>query len=292
LTVDPVAERARGDDPAVWTDRGARPDPSTGPAGTTGVAGTAGVAPMAGVAGTVDVASAAGVTGVAGAVTEHHEPAARAVHPEPGRFGAALTALVPESLRGSRLDPGRRGVVAIAVVALFAATVAGVVAWRARPETIPVPTPLPDTASGSPASAPVVVVAVAGKVRRPGLVRLPVGSRVADAITAAGGLLPGADMGLINLARKLVDGELIAVGVTSPGAPAGAPTGAGQGSLLDLNTATVAQLDGLPGVGQVLAQRLVDYRTAHGGFRSVDQLREVDGIGESRFQKLRQLVTV
>ena len=75
--------------------------------------------------------------------------------------------------------------------------------------------------------------------------------------------------------------------------PAGAaPPAPGSGALLDLNTATVAQLDALPGVGPVLAQRLIDYRTANGGFRSVDQLREVDGIGESRFQKLKELVTV
>jgi competence protein ComEA len=180
-------------------------------------------------------------------------------------------------------------VVVIALVALVAAAVAGVSAWRARPTPQPLAAPVPEQ---SQAAAPQLVVAVAGKVRRPGVVRLPPGSRVMDAVTAAGGVLPGTDLALLNLARKVVDGEQVVVGVASvapapgvPGAP-GAP-----GALLDLNTATVEQLDALPGVGPVLAQRLVEYRTANGGFRSVDQLREVDGIGESRFQRLKALVT-
>jgi competence protein ComEA len=209
------------------------------------------------------------------------------------RLGGAFEALIPASLHGARLDPGRRGVAAIAVIAVLAATLAGVAAWRARPEPVIVSAPVPDEVSASPGGGPVVVVAVTGKVRRPGLVRLPAGSRVADALAAAGGVLPGVDAGPINLARKLVDGELVVVGTPTGAAPPGsASPRAPGGSLLDLNTATAEQLDGLPGVGQVLAQRIVEYRTAHGGFRAVDQLREVDGIGESRFQKLRTLVTV
>ena len=217
------------------------------------------------------------------------------------RVRAAVEAALPESLRGARLDPGRRGVAVIAVIALLAAAIAGLAAWRARPAPEPLGVPTPDHGSISPSAGPVVVVAVAGKVRRPGLVRLPPGSRVADAVAAAGGVLPGVDLGLMNLARKLVDGELVVVGPAPPAgaAPGAAPppqpgapsAGAATGSLLDLNTATVAQLDALPGVGPVLAQRIVDYRTEHGGFRSVDQLREVDGIGDSRFEKLRELVT-
>jgi len=210
------------------------------------------------------------------------------------RIASLLVAALPAPLRGARLDPGRRGVVVVALVALVAAAVAGVGAWRARPTPEPLAAPVPIESSGSPSAGPVLVVAVAGKVRRPGVVRLPSGSRVADAITAAGGAVPGADLGLVNLARKVVDGEQVVVGVPAPGAgPVGAaPPAPGSGALLDLNTATVAQLDELPGVGPVLAQRLIDYRTANGGFRSVDQLREVDGIGESRFQKLKELVTV
>jgi competence protein ComEA len=115
--------------------------------------------------------------------------------------------------------------------------------------------------------------------------------------------LPGADLSTLNLARKVVDGELIAVGVPAPagagpvagGAPAGGAPAAGapgEGAPLDLNTATAEQLDALPGVGPVLAERIVAYRTEHGGFRSVDELREVDGIGDTRFEKLRELVRV
>jgi len=201
--------------------------------------------------------------------------------------------MLPAALRGARIDPGRRGVLALAAVALAAATVAGVGAWRARPAPEPLGAPVPEQVQATP-TATLLVVAVAGKVRRPGVVRLPAGSRVADAVAAAGGAVPGADLSLLNLARKLVDGEQVVVGVPASAGvgPAGAaPSASAPGALLDLNTATVEQFDALPGVGPVLAQRLVEYRTAHGGFRSVDQLREVDGIGESRFQKLKELVT-
>jgi competence protein ComEA len=150
--------------------------------------------------------------------------------------------------------------------------------------------PAVSASPGAPIGA-MVVVAVAGAVRTPGLVRVPQGARVADAIAAAGGLRPGSGSGLLNLARKVSDGELIVVG--DPPAGGAAPAaGAPGGRLLDLNTATVAQFDELPGVGPVLAQRIVEYRTAHGSFGKVEQLREVDGIGESRFQRLRVLVTV
>lgn len=143
---------------------------------------------------------------------------------------------------------------------------------------------------------------VGGKVRRPGLQRLPAGSRVADALRAAGGVRPGTDTGGLNRARLLVDGEQIVVGAPAPvpgvGAEAGAAgpgtgasvAGAAPGTPVSLSTATVDQLDALPGVGPVLAQHIVDYRARHGGFRSVDELREVNGIGERRFADLRNLV--
>jgi competence protein ComEA len=212
-----------------------------------------------------------------------------------GPLAGRLAEWVPGGVRGARLNPGGRGVLVIALVAVVAAVTAGVFAWRARPAVQPVAA-VPEPVAASPSeSAPLVVVAVAGKVRRPGLVRLPSGSRVADAIAAAGGVLPGADPGLVNLARKVVDGEQIVVGVApAPAAGTGAAPGAGgaPGELINLNTATAGQLDALPGVGPVLAQRIVDHRTAHGSFRSVDELREVDGIGETRFQRLKKLVTV
>jgi competence protein ComEA len=141
-----------------------------------------------------------------------------------------------------------------------------------------------------------IVVDVVGKVRRAGVYRLPPGSRVTDAIAAAGGVARGVDLSRINLARKVADGEQIAVGVAGAGS-VGAGQVAGSGSdspgagLVDLNTATVGQLDGLPGVGPVLAQRILDWRTAHGRFNSVDQLRSVTGIGSSKFSDLKPLVT-
>lgn len=192
-------------------------------------------------------------------------------------------------------DPGRRGVKALAVVAALVVLAAAFFAYRARPQVEPVsssgPVPaLPSiaaSASGSVSSE--VVVAVSGKVRRPGLVRLPAGARVADALAAAGGAVPGADLTTLNLARRLVDGELIPVGVPPP--PGVAASSGPSGGKVNLNTATIAELDSLPGVGQVLAQRILDYRDSRGGFGSVGELRNVDGIGTARFEELKDLVT-
>ncbi|EFF90984.1 LOW QUALITY PROTEIN: ComE operon protein 1, partial [Streptomyces sp. e14] len=134
-----------------------------------------------------------------------------------------------------------------------------------------------------------------------GIHRLPAGSRVVDALQAAGGTRPGTDLGGLNRARFLVDGEQVVVGGPAPaagpavpGSAAGGASGpggaAGPTAPVSLSTATVDQLETLPGVGPVLAQHIVDYRTRHGGFRSVDQLREVNGIGDRRFADLRPLV--
>jgi competence protein ComEA len=145
-----------------------------------------------------------------------------------------------------------------------------------------------------------IVVDVSGKVREPGIHRLPAGSRVADALSAAGGVRPGTNTDGLNRARFLVDGEQVIVGAPAavPGAASGTGTGTGGAAVpgaapaapVSLNTATVEQLDTLPGVGPVLAQHIIDYRTQHGGFRSVDELREVNGIGDRRFADLRNLV--
>ncbi|WP_220501756.1 ComEA family DNA-binding protein [Microbispora sp. H10670] len=153
---------------------------------------------------------------------------------------------------------------------------------------------------GGPSSGPATraVVYVTGRVRRPGVFVLPPGARVADAIEAAGGLRKGASPGGVNLARHVVDGEQITVGGPAPsGAAAGPdapPEGAAMpgGVVVNLNTATAGQLDALPGVGGVIAQRIVDYRDARGGFQSVDQLKDVPGIGERKFAELRDKVTV
>jgi competence protein ComEA len=199
----------------------------------------------------------------------------------------------------------------LAAVAVVVVLGAGFWAWRSRPQADPVrPTPTvagPEASGGSvpgPAGHPTgeVVVAVAGRVRRPGLVRVPAGARVADVVEAAGGALPGVDVALLNPARKVADGELILVGVTAPpgatgpdaapAGPAAAPGGGVPGGKVNLNSATLAQLDALPGVGPVLAQRILTHRDQQGGFRSVGDLRQVDGIGDARYEQLKDLVTV
>ncbi|MGW6458457.1 helix-hairpin-helix domain-containing protein, partial [Streptomyces sp. NPDC055078] len=243
----------------------------------------------------------------------------------------------------------KRTLAALAVVLVAAAALAAQHFWVGRPQSVRAPEPvgqasgpsgpgaprpspgppvpsgagsggLPSTTGtgGPPSGAATggrIVVDVNGKVRRPGVLRLPAGSRVDDALRAAGGVRAGADLSGLNRARLLVDGEHVAVGVPAqPGtAPTGtAPTGtapgtglAGTGGAgaeaagapgaqaagpLSLNSATEDQLDTLPGVGPVLAGHIIDYRTRHGGFRSVDQLRDVNGIGDRRFADLRPLV--
>jgi competence protein ComEA len=201
----------------------------------------------------------------------------------------------------------RRGVVALAALLALAVALALQHHLAARPRPVAPPSsvtgaepspfrPRPAGAS-APTTAPPIVVDVGGKVRDPGVHSLPAGSRVADALRAAGGVRPGADTGALNRARFLVDGEQLLVGIdpppgaappaTGPGAAAAAP---GTTAPVSLNTATVEQLDALPGVGPVLAQHIVDHRTGSGGFRSVEELREVDGIGDRRFADLRDLV--
>lgn len=192
-----------------------------------------------------------------------------------------------------RWNPGRRGAIVILIVAVVAIVVAAVGFWRTQraPAPVSVAVATHGSRSSSTDKPAELVVAVSGKVHRPGLVRVPEGSRVADAVDKAGGMLPDTDFGSLNLARKLRDGELVVVGAPQ-GGPAGQPGETStSGGLIDLNTASVAELDGLDGVGPVLAQRIVDYRTEHGGFRSVADLRQVDGIGETRFARLQDLVT-
>lgn len=164
----------------------------------------------------------------------------------------------------------------------------------------------PDSgASAGTAAGSAVVVHVVGQVNRPGLVRLRPGARVADAISAAGGTRPGADVSVLNLARLVQDGEQIRVprpgeaplaGAGAPGGGAGGASGSGtasgSGGPVSLNTADTAALDALPGVGPVLAQRIVDWRTEHGRFTSVDELGEVSGIGDKLMAQLRPKVTL
>lgn len=211
-----------------------------------------------------------------------------------------------------------RTLAALAVVLAAAGVFAAYHFWTGRPQTIRAPAreapvaavaapqergraPAPAAPPAAPApTARGVVVDVSGKVRRPGIQRLPPGSRVVDALDAAGGPSPGVDTTGLNRARVLNDGEQIVVGAppNAPAAgasPAGGPArpGAGGGPVsgpVSLNSATAEQLDALPGVGPVLARHIVDYRTEHGGFRSVEELRRVSGIGARRFADLSALV--
>jgi competence protein ComEA len=221
-----------------------------------------------------------------------------------------------------RADPGRAGINALAVVGVIAVLVT--VFTLLRDETPPVasaklpPVEMVSSAKPSPAPAPPnadgpVVVSVVGLVHKPGLATLAPGARIADALTAAGGALDGADLIGLNMARRVTDGEQIIVGiVAAPGQPAAmgssisagpagaaprnAPSTAGKapapGGLVDLNAATVEELDVLPGVGPVTAAAIIAWRDANGRFTSVDQLGDVDGIGPARLEKLRDRVRV
>jgi competence protein ComEA len=230
-----------------------------------------------------------------------------AVRPTMGaRLRAAFGDRLPLGLRGADVAPSRTAVVGLAGLLAAALAVALVLTWLQRPRESPVPSvhrSVPASAVASlPATAtpaPDVVVHVTGAVRRPGLVDLPGGSRVDDAVSAAGGATHRADLASVNLARVLVDGEQIVVLRKGQAAAAlvGAPgppgdSSAAPGQPVDLNSATLEQLDGLPGVGPVLAQRILDWRTAHGRFSSVDELTEVSGIGERTLADLRALVRV
>lgn len=149
-----------------------------------------------------------------------------------------------------------------------------------------------ETAAAAPAE---LVVDVVGAVRRPGLYRLTQGARIADAVTRAGGATAKADLALINLAAPLADGEQVIVprrGAAALGAPAGAGSAAGAPSSgpVHLSTATLEQLDSLPGIGPVTAQKILDYRQKHGAFTSVDGLDAVPGIGPARLDQLKDLV--
>jgi len=197
----------------------------------------------------------------------------------------------PPPRRRSRLAP-----VAAALGALGAIMTAAVLLMDgARTPEPPPPLPLAvHHAAASPtvtATTPdTLVVSVVGKVAEPGLVTVTPGARVADALAAAGGAVAGANLATINLARKLSDGEQIYVDIPIP--PGMAAGGQAASSRLDLNTATAAQLEELPGVGEVTAQRILEWRAEHGRFTSVDQLLDVSGIGDTRLADIRGRVTV
>ncbi|RYJ01359.1 MAG: ComEA family DNA-binding protein [Actinomycetales bacterium] len=228
--------------------------------------------------------------------------------PAPGRHARESTP--PGNRALSRVDDLRERLgwtsAHLAVVAVLAAAGLAVVAWsvlHSAPREVAAPTatggptavgpPLLVAATSEAVARTEVVIDVAGKVRRPGVATLPAGSRVIDALKHAGGARPGVDLSTLNLARPLVDGEQILVGVAAASGPAaGAVSAPVAGALVNLNSATVEQLEGLPGVGPVTASKIVDWRTEHGAFSAVDELLDVDGIGTKTLAELAPHVTL
>lgn len=255
---------------------------------------------------------------VRGGADEAPDPAHTRVRERPDDPPAPVVLPVPGRHASRRLRIGglQLGPAHLAVVCCVAAVAVGLAAWwavRDQAEVVPVAPPVEVAASPAPL-APVdatagaatggasgvagpteeLVVDVAGKVRRPGIAVLPPGSRVVDALEAAGGARRGVDLTSLNLARPVVDGEQILVGVEAAAGVAGSLGSAAPGgeTLVNLNTADQAALDTLPGVGPVTAEAILSWRDANGGFTSVDELLEVDGIGEATLADLAPHVTL
>ena len=244
------------------------------------------------------------------------EPAPAPLVAPPGRHaarrpGRSLADAVPSTLRGRvSLGPAQLALVAGLVAVGLAVTCWWVIRADAQELVAPrvsspsggLATPAVPAASAS-STEPVgedggeVTVDVTGKVRRPGIAVLDAGARVIDALEAAGGARPGVDLTSLNLARLLVDGEQNVVGVAEPAGVAGAtaapiPPDATSGPLVNLNTADQALLETLPDVGPVTAEAIIAWRTEHGGFTAVDELLEVDGIGDATLATITPHVTV
>lgn len=185
-----------------------------------------------------------------------------------------------------------REVVALVVMGLLVVVGASLAYVRARPASAAAPAPAASATQTltPPEASATLYVHVAGAVRRPGVYPFTEGARVIDAIEAAGGLRNGADATAVNMARPLVDGEQIVV--PSRRAPAADGATGSSSDLINLNTASATELEALPGVGPVLAQRIVDYREQHGPFTDPKDLLKVSGIGPKTFESIEPLVTV
>lgn len=185
------------------------------------------------------------------------------------------------------MSPSRPGVSPTVVVTVAGACLLGLLGWRlgGAPERTTTPVVVPAVEMET---SPLIVVHVTGAVARPGLVTVPDGARVADVVKAAGGLLPGADVSGINLASVVSDGQQLTVGAAAgPGTAPG-----GEDELVAINRATAEELEELPGVGPVLAERIIAHREENGPFKVVEDLLEVTGIGERMLASLRDLVRV
>ncbi|WP_228714215.1 ComEA family DNA-binding protein [Prauserella endophytica] len=230
---------------------------------------------------------------------------------QPGKAGRFVERWLPPGLAGAPAGRQRRIALITAVAGMVLAVGLTVFVLGGRPEAEQ-PPPLPVAraagASAGPATstaaAEPLVVSVVGKVKEPGVVTVAAGSRVDDAVRAAGGPVAGADLLSVNLARRLVDGEQLYIGIPVPpgmrtpapapaaGVPGTDPGGTASSPLVDLNTADQEQLENLDGIGEVTAQRILEWRAEHGRFTAIEQLRDVDGIGEKRFEQLREQVRV
>jgi competence protein ComEA len=216
---------------------------------------------------------------------------------------------IRDRIRELSLDP--REILGLVVIGALLAVGVGFWYVRSLPKPVSIEAPSGSLGSGpqpgpsvTPTTPPaLLLVHVAGWVVRPGVYELRQGDRVIDAIERAGGARRGADLRSINLAAVLVDAQQIVVMKAGSGTSATSTgpvaTGAGGSSgstpgqeLIDLNTATPEQLETLPGIGEVLAQRIIDYREEHGPFSSIDELLDVSGIGDARLEDLRSEVTV
>jgi competence protein ComEA len=225
------------------------------------------------------------------------------------QLAASFDAQLPPAADADSVAPRRIELPHVKVLVTLAVAASVLLVWwllSGRPHASGPDEPLAFTptnsasasAGATPGTAPKptddLVIDVVGKVRKPGIVTVPKGSRVFDAIEAAGGLKGKIDAGSVNLARVLTDGEQILIGTTPasvPGGPAGAAPGAPPAKI-NLNTATAEQLDTLPGVGPVTAQAILSWREENGRFTSVDDLLDVKGIGDATLADLRNLVTV
>jgi len=226
-----------------------------------------------------------------------------------GRAGRLVERWLPGGTRSTdrlrTLLTQHRSAAVVLIIALLTAIGIAITLSTQQPETeapplLPAAVSQPPTTT-TPKTATTLVISVVGKVTNPGLVTLPNGARVADALKAAGGLIPGTDDTTLNLARRLTDGEQIYVGIPTPPAenqPQDTPVPtdrkggkADSTTKINLNTATANQLQTLPGIGPTMAQRILTWRAQHGQFDSITQLKDVGGIGTAKFAKLEQLVT-
>lgn len=209
---------------------------------------------------------------------------------DPSSFEVAEDETYAPSLR-ERIELSPRNLVGVAVILFFALLFAAWLFFSGSPEAVSPSSTRPQISSESLAGVATpeisgempteLVVDVSGKVLHPGVYHLSPGARAEDALLAAGGALPGVDLSSINRAEVLTDGTQILVGVTLAGSG---------GGLLSLNRASASELDALPGVGPVLAGRIVAWRKAHGRFASIDQLRDISGVGDAKFADLKTLI--